>query len=763
MRLPALRLFSLLLASVALAFTATGCVGSGETAVVTERPEEVPSTEDDPAPGVSDRPPEAAPADTVSVGRFDQGRMWTFEDPPLDYFEEEYGFRPDDAWLRQARLGALRFADYCSASFVSPRGLILTNHHCAREGVDDREGEDLVENGFYADELAGERKAKDLYVEQVVEVRNVTDSVEALVTNADESNEIEAVAQARRRQVAQLQKRLTRQAKHQDTTLRVRVVPLYEGARFSAYTLKRYHDVRLVMAPERDLGFYGGVDDNFTYPRYTLDVAFFRAYTPEGDPVENNTYFPFSRGGAQDGAPVFVVGTPGATSRLSTSSQLAYERDVAFPQRLETLRSRTRILEQFVEEHPAAAEEHDLENMLFSLENALKATRGELEGLRDPALLARRRAAEQALADSIAATDSLQEQHGSTLREIERIQTARRSAARQSAAFTGFLNPRFGSHVLARALYAYYYDTVRRRPGVPQEELQRLRKQALDIEEWPAALEERYIAARLRQVRETLGPSDPTVRRALRGDSPQAVAERLVQNSVLTDSIRFMRLLDDGYLKSDDPSVPVIEPLASLFLELNRQQRDFALSQEALGARLNRARLAVYDTPRLAPDATSSLRLADGRVDGYEYNGTRAPAYTTFYGLYDHYVSYLRAPDPDEAWDLPERWQTPPEKFDRTTPLNLASTNDIAGGNSGSPLLNRDLEVVGVVFDSNIQALPNTFLYRSRAARTISVDARGILEALEDIYEADRLIGEITGSMRATVEADAGDDGTASE
>ncbi|PSQ84322.1 MAG: S46 family peptidase [Bacteroidetes bacterium QS_7_67_15] len=731
MRLPALRLFSLLLASVALAFTATGCVGSGETAVVTERPEEVPSTEDDPAPGVSDRPPEAAPADTVSVGRFDQGRMWTFEDPPLDYFEEEYGFRPDDAWLRQARLGALRFADYCSASFVSPRGLILTNHHCAREGVDDREGEDLVENGFYADELAEERKAKDLYVDQVVEVRDVTDSVEALVTNADESNEIEAVAQARRRQVAQLQERLTRQAKHQDTTLRVRVVPLYEGARFSAYTLKRYHDVRLVMAPERDLGFYGGVADNFTYPRYTLDVAFFRAYTPEGDPVENNTYFPFSRGGAQEGAPVFVVGTPGATSRLSTTSQLAYERDVALPQRLETLRSRTRILEQFVEEHPAVAEEHDLENMLFSLENALEATRGELEGLRDPALLARRRAAEQALADSIAATDSLQEQHGNTLREIERIQTARRSAARQSAAFTGFLNPRFGSHVLARALYAYYYDTVRRRPGVPQEELQRLREQALDIEEWPAALEERYIAARLRQVRETLGPSDPTVRRALRGDSPEAVAQRLAQESALTDSIRFARLL--------------------------------ALSQEALGARLNRARLAVYDTPRLAPDATSSLRLADGRVDGYEYNGTRAPAYTTFYGLYDHYVSYLRAPDPDEAWDLPERWQTPPEDFDRTTPLNLASTNDIAGGNSGSPLLNRDLEVVGVVFDSNIQALPNTFLYRSRAARTISVDARGILEALEDIYEADRLIGEITGSMRATVEADAGDDGTASE
>ncbi|PSQ81128.1 MAG: S46 family peptidase, partial [Bacteroidetes bacterium QS_8_68_15] len=624
MRFRALRPLALFLAGVMLA--ATGCVGSGETAIVTERPEDMPSTEDDPAPDVSERQSgeAAAPADTVSVRRFDQGRMWTFEDPPLDYFEQEYGFRPSDQWLRRARLGALRFADYCSASFVSPRGLILTNHHCARESVSDVsvEGEDLVEDGFYAEERAGERKVKDLYVEQIVEVRNVTDSVETLVKSAAQSNEIEAVAQARRRQSAQLEERLTRQAKRQDTTLRVRVVPLYEGARYSAYTLKRYHDVRLVMAPERDLGFYGGTVDNFTYPRYTLDAAFFRAYTPEGEPVEDNVYFPFSRGGAQEGDPVFTVGNPGTTNRLSTTAQLAYERDVALPQRLETLRSRTRALEQFIEENPAAAEEYDLENTLFSLENALKATRGELEGLRDPALLARRQAGEETLADSIAATDSLQKKYGNTLREIERIQSAKRSSVRQMAAFTGFLNPRLGSHLLARALYAYYHDTVRRRPDVPPDELKRLRKQALEIEEWPAALEKRYIAARLRQVRRTLGPSAPVVRRALRGDSPEAVAQRLAQESALTDSIRFARLLDEGYLKSDDPSVPVIEPLASLFLELNRQQRDFALSEEALGARLNRARLAVYDRARLPPDATFSLRLSDGRVDGYEYNGT---------------------------------------------------------------------------------------------------------------------------------------------
>ena len=741
---------------LALAFLLAGCVGSGETAVVTDRPAPVPSTEETPAPDAAGREgAEVTALDTVTAGRFDQGRMWTFENPPLDYLQAEYGWRPDDEWLRQARLGALRFADYCSASFVSPRGLILTNHHCARESIAEvsRDGEDLAEDGFYAEVRAEEREVEDLYVEQVVEVRNVTDSLAALVESAAQSNEVEAIAEARQRQAAQLQERLTRQAKQQDTTLRVRVVPLYAGGRFSAYTLKRYHDVRLVMAPERDLGFYGGTADNFTYPRYALDVSFFRAYTPEGAPVEGNAYFPFSQGGVEEGDAVFVVGHPGTTSRLSTTSQLAYQRDYALPQRLTTLRERAALIEAYIEENPTAAAEHDLQNVLFSLENAIKATRGELEGLQDPYLLARRRAAEEALADSIGARDSLRAQYGGTLGEIERIQRAKESTARQAAAFSGFLDPRLGSHLLARALYAYYYDTIRRRRGVPEEDLRRIRNQVLQIEDWPAALEEAYIAARLRQVRAALGPSDPTVRRVLGGQTPEAVAERVAQESALADSAGAARLLDEGYLNSGDPSVEVIRPLASLFLELNRQQRDFALSEEALGAQLAEARLALYGEERLPPDATFSLRFADGRVQGYEYNGTRAPAYTTFYGLYDHYASYRLAPAPNEAWDLPERWQSPPSAFDRATPFNLVSTNDIAGGNSGSALLNRNLEVVGLVFDSNVEALPNTFLYRTEAARAISVDARGILEALEDIYEADRLVGEITGSTRVPGDA----------
>jgi hypothetical protein len=743
-----------------VAVLGAGCTGSGQTAVVTDRPAEEPSTEDAPAPETSVERQAGAPAmvDTATVGRFDQGRLWTFENPPLDYFEKAYGFRPDAGWLRQARLGALRFADYCSASFVSPRGLILTNHHCARESMADvsQEDESLIRDGFYAEARADERRVEDLYVEQVVEVRDVTDSLRALVAGAPvENNDIEALAGARRRQVVQLEERLTRRAERQDTTLRVRVEPLYEGARYSAYTVKRYHDVRLVMAPERDLGYYGGAADNFTYPRYALDVAFFRAYTPEGEPVRDNVYFPFSRTGASGGDAVFAVGTPGTTSRLSTASQLAYQRDVARPQRLETLEARVSILEPFIENNPGIAAEYDLENMLFSLQNALKATRGELDGLRDPYLLARRRAAQQATLDSLTGRDSLQSRYREALRRTEQVQSAKRSAARQAGAFTGFLNPRLGSHLLARAFYGYYYATLQRRRDAPVDELERIRLQGLQVENRPPRLEKKYIAARLRQLRDQLGPSDPTTQRALGGQSPRAVAERLVQESALVDSTGFAKVLEAGYLGSGDPSVEIIRPIASLFLQVNRQQRDFTLSEEALAVRRARARLSLSGgRERLAPDATATLRLSDGRVKGYAYNGTYAPPYTTFYGLYDHYVSYQRAPAPSEAWSLPEQWQTPPEAFQRATPLNLVSTNDIAGGNSGSPLLNRDLELVGVVFDSNTQAFPNTFLYRKRAARAISVDARGIVEALEDLYEADRLVGEITGSMRAPGQAE---------
>ncbi len=746
---------TLLYGFLVIAAILAGCAGPSETAVVTERPTEPAETTEvigeTQAPAApADQETTALMADTVQVGRFARGKLWTFEHPPLDYFEEAYGFRPDDRWLTHARLAALRFAEYCSASFVSPHGLVMTNHHCARESITEvsRPDEELLERGFYAETLDAERKVPDLYVEQLVRMEEVTDEINEAVADV-ESNALEVLSQARSRQVDLLEEQRTRQAQARDSSLRVQVVELYDGARYSAYTYRRYDDVRLAMAPELDVGFFGGRWDNFTYPRFTLDVSFFRVYDADGDPLSSPTYFRWSDEGVAEGDVVFAVGNPGSTSRLSTVAQLTFERDYVLPQQLEVLRARATLLDDYIEEHPEEAEAYDLRNLYFTVTNSVKATEGQLEGLRDPYLIARRTAAEQALLDSIAVVDSLQERYGQVIDAIEQVQRAQRVTARQNRAFTFFTNSRLGSRILTRGVYGYLYDQLQQRAGITEEQLATIREQALDIEDWPDEVEEAVLTRRLRTVQETLGPADPTVQRALQGRAPEAVAERLVAQSALVDSAGFARLLREGYLSSDDPSVDVVRPIASLFLEVTRQRSEYEASIESLPPRLARARFAVYGTD-VPPDATFTLRLSDGIVRGYDYNGTFAPPYTNYFGLYDHAYSYAGQYD-DEPWDLPEEWFDEREELDLSTPLNLVSTNDIAGGSSGSPLLNRELEIVGLVFDSNLEALPNIYLYTTDDARAISVDARGILEALQEIYEAERLVEELTtGEMTAT-------------
>jgi hypothetical protein len=269
------------------------------------------------------------------------------------------------------------------------------------------------------------------------------------------------------------------------------------------------------------------------------------------------------------------------------------------------------------------------------------------------------------------------------------------------------------------------------------------------VKDWPKPVEKQFIVARLTELRDAFGPNHPAVQKVLQGRAPSIVADSLVQNSALVDSSRYADLLDEGYLNSDDASVPVVNALAPLYRQTNQQMQGYVDTGENLNARLNRARFAVYGST-VPPDATFTLRIADGRVKSYAYNGTRASAFTNFYGLYDHYYSYG-----SDAWALPQKWLSPPADFDLQTPFNLVTTNDISGGNSGSPLLNRDLEIVGLIFDSNIEALPNEYLYTNRRARAISVDARGILEALRDLYGADRIAQELTTGELVETEEEA--------
>ena len=722
-----------------------GCAGSGETAVVTERPE--PAT---PRPGTS--APGSAPAepialtsmpagfDTVAAQRFDAGKMWTFDNPPTAYFTQAYNFTPDEAWFQKARSGALRFASYCSASFVSPNGLILTNHHCGRESVTavSKPGENLLENGFYAETLEQERKVKDLYVDQLVSITDVTNEVySSSGKSADAAARAEAVSNA----VTRIQERMTSEAKTRDTTYHVQVIELYNGGKYSAYTFKRYNDIRLVMAPEVELGFFGGDPDNFTYPRYALDMSFFRAYDVQGKPLTTPEYFPWSDNGAAEGETVFVIGNPGSTSRLNTISQLEFERDYTLPAELEVLRDRARILMDFIEANPEEAEKYDLRNAYFSISNSIKANQGQLEGLQDPYLIARRAASERALQTAIAGADSLDSQYGKLIDQIKDLQRTKSATLNQSNAFIGFGSDQIGSHILLRALYGYIYSILKQR-GAPQERLTSIKKEALKVTDRPSPVEKGFITSRLRSLQNALGVTDPTLRRVLQGRTPEEVADEIVEKTALADSASFAGLLEKGFMSSDDVTVGVIDALAPLYFTVSQQVDDVQAREKSLNASLARARFAVYGT-QVPPDASFSLRLADGVVLGYPYNGTIAPPHTTFYGLYDAYYSYQK-----EDWDLPARWIERRNRLKLSTPFNLVSTNDITGGNSGSPLVNKNLEIVGLVFDGNIESLPNNYLFRSIVERAVSVDSRGILESLRSVYDADRLVREIeSGSL----------------
>ncbi len=672
----------------------------------------------------------------VDLGRFDGGKMWTFDSPPKEWLSEAYGIQADSTWFAKAMLGALRFGTGCSASFVSGQGLILTNHHCAREYITEvfQEGEDLIDEGFSTREKSEERRVPDLYVEQLRQITDVTRRVHSASRVVRGDNER---VQARRAKADEIASELTEKAMMRDSTLRVEIVEIYSGEKYVAHTYRRYEDVRLVMAPEKSIGYFGGEEDNFTFPRYTLDMAFFRAYDRNGNPALTPDHYRWSMEGATAEDVVFVVGNPGSTSRLGSVSQLEFERDYILVQQVDALRRRAEVLRPLTGMDVPHGDA--LDNMWFGISNTLKALTGQLAGLRNDTLIARRSAADFQIREDLFKSDSLSTLYGTLFQELDELQLSKRAEADRMAAFT-FFGSSFGSRILTRALYGYYLGNLERRGFVDPEVIKEIRRDALALEDIPLEADQAMITLRLNELREALGDQDPTIRSLLGGLPIDSLVAGMVGMTALSDSARFATLLDKGFLTSEDPLVPMISALAPLYFTAQQQAESFKNREDLLVGELASLRFALYgtDTP---PDASFSLRISDGQVRGYSYNGTQAPAFTTFYGLYDHYYAYRSM---SGSWDLPEHWQDPPESLDLSTPLNLVSTNDITGGNSGSPLLNQDLEIVGLVFDGNIESLPNVYIFSDHAARTVSVDARAILASLQNIYKLEDLVTEIT-------------------
>lgn len=513
------------------------------------------------------------------------GRMWTFENAPIGWFQQAYDWAPDQKWLDHARLSSLRFGSkdekgtrfFCSASFVSPYGLVMTNHHCARDAIVAVQGQsDWLKDGFYAGSFEAEVKLPGFVMSQMVRQQDVTKQVNELGQEA-----------------------VLKQAEQQDKDHMHQVIALYQGGMYQLYSFKIYDDLRLVCAPHGQVAHFGGDPDNFCYPRWGLDFTFVRAYEG-GKPVDSKDYhFRWKTDGAKEGDLVFVTGNPGTTGRLKTVAQCEYMRDVSFPARLQAVHAELDALNAKAKESPE--EERKLRATILRNENTRKAVQGYLDGLKNPRIMAIKQQAEGALRAAVAKDAALQQKYGDAWEKI-------------------------------------------------------------------AALQQEKTAA------------------------------------------------------NGDPA----------------KVKDILARENAEQKRIGEACFAVYGTS-IPPDATMSLRISDGVVKGYPMNGTLAPYFTSLFGLFARHTEFAG----QHPFDLPQPWLDAMPKLDMKTPYNFVATCDIIGGNSGSPMIDKDQRVVGLIFDGNIEMLGNNFVFDDEISRTVSVHPAIIVEALRKVYAASKLADEL--------------------
>lgn len=663
----------------------------------------------------------------IKAGQFDTGKMWTFDFPPIDYFKKAYGFSPDKTWFDKARLSALRLPG-CTSSFVSEDGLVMTNHHCARGALAAvaKEGEKLVTDGFYAKTLEEERKSPVTYVDQLIAIEDVTAEVQAAFDSGTTDSAKAANRQAKSVEIIQRYAKKFKQATSDSMVFNV--YPFYNGGRYSLYGFKRYTDVRLVFAPEEEIAFYGGDPDNFTYPRYDFDVTFFRVYE-NGKPIKTPNYFPFSKNGATENEPVFVIGNPGSTSRLNTFAQLESRRDYIYPFNIAALSSRLKALNAYVEKNPAKRYENI--NTIFGIANSLKSITGVLGGLKDPVMMAKKMDFEKNFRTAVVTNSQLKAKYGDPWSEIAAAETQIRVIQGEALP----LNIRNWSATLSLAAGLVDYATGQMdfrgrpaaKPNVPPT--------------YAAEVEKSMLTDHLVFIKKSFGETNEAFNKLMAGRTPEQAAEALMSSSVCGSKDKFEAFAGgtkDDIMKSTDPVMEFAKYAVARAYELQAKARPLVAKQQPYLQLLGKAMYDVYGTT-IPPDASFSLRIADGVVKGYEYNGTIAPIYTTFYGMYDRYYSFGKK----EPWQLPARWSNPPADFNMGTPLNFVSTNDIIGGNSGSPVINKNLEVVGLVFDGNIESLPGNFIFDDTKNRTVSVHSSGLIEGIDKIYKADRIAKEL--------------------
>jgi V8-like Glu-specific endopeptidase len=673
--------------------------------------------------------------DTVKAQRFDTGKMWTFDFPPNNYFDKTYNFNPSQQWLDDVRLSALRFGLGCSASFISEDGLILTNYHCSYGQLDDlqKPGEDLLKNGFTAPNLEDERISSKLYVDQLISIKDVTKEV----IDAFNSGQTSDVKNLKKTQKI---KELTDNMGNK--SLALRVVSLYNGGKYSLYTYKRYRDIRLVLVPEYELGLFGGDPDNYTYPRYSLDFTIWRAYDDNGKPLKTKNYFKWSTDGANEDEPIFVIGNPGQTSKLKTVSQLEYMGNFTYDYSSIVYKEVTDIYQELINEKIGDFNDHF--TRFFSAANGAKRYIGLLRGLRNQYYMARKHDFENSFKSEVKADSELNSKYGNMWDNIEMTRNEMRKTISERIAF-GRSDPWISKYIKMASDLVEFAQQMK----LPEEQ----RKNEYKGKFFETAIDSIYpakfdVPVEIRKLRITqlllkkyMGDNNELLNILFDNKSGNEAAEYLISNSELKTREQVDALIKkgaDAILASNDPLIWFILKTNERFNQVTKLEKEINETESVYTDMLGQALFAIYGTS-IPPDGSGTLRIGDGVLKSYFYNGTIAPTHTTFYGMYDRYYSFnKKAP-----WALPEKWAHPPKDFNLSTPFTMISTHDIVGGSSGSPVINEKRELVGLAFDGNIESNSGYFIYDTEENRMISVCSQAILEAISHIYKSERITNEI--------------------
>ncbi|MEZ6197002.1 MAG: S46 family peptidase [Planctomycetota bacterium] len=655
----------------------------------------------------------------------EMGKMWTFEHVPKDYFQKTHGFELTQEWLDHARMSSLRFGGGCSASFVSPKGLIMTNHHCTRDFIAQAspENEDWVRDGFVAESMEKEVKLEGCSVQQLVRTRDITELMNRGIEDGDDDATVT-------RKRAENEQAILKQAREESPDLNPEVIKLYQGGVFMLYSYRFYTDVRLVVAPHLQTSHFGGDPDNFTYPRFGIDFTFCRAYENDKPVDSSSFYFQWDSGGAEEGESVFITGNPGRTSRLLSKSQLEVLRDITYPILLEGWEIEMDYIRAISAKD--AEVEKQLRPRLLSLENSNKAVGGYLAGLRDPSLMSAKAKAERALRDAVDADPELSARYGDAWDRLTEIARQKRACEPRRRLY----RPSVAGPIVERA-YAALRAT---------DDADRNAKIAAEIARIDVALDgdqKERLARDLSRIGGWMGRGDELVAAIAAHGGAAEMLDAMAEKSLFADDDKIAALLAggaDAVANSDDPALAVARILRDGGQESGRELSRLGQEEEVQKVRVGQAAFAVYGFT-ISPDATFSLRLSDGKVAGYPCNGTLAPHQTVFYGLFARNVEFgNRYP-----FNLPDIWRERAYRIDMVKPVNFVATNDIIGGNSGSPVIDKDRRVVGLVFDGNIEMLPNNFFYRDDIPRSVSVHTAAMEECLTKIYDAQRVVDELKG------------------